>query len=86
MTDLEWNKYVEKLARKIKVYGPGIDAVKVIGTHQWTTLAKVKPKRAKKEILKKPVKKPIKTKTYYEKQSFVYKGKVFNRFKIKELK
>lgn len=85
MSELEWNKFVEKFARKIKVYGPGVDISRVTGTYGWTTLAK--PRKAKRVTAVKVKPKKILSvtpkKVTYESKSYIYKNKVHRYLKIK---
>lgn len=85
MSDLEWNKYVEKLARSIKMPGD-IEIIKSnLSGFKWKSVAKKRVYKAKTEK-KNEIKvknEYIVPKVEYTMKLYMYKGKILRYNKIK---
>ena len=86
MTNDEWDKYVSKLARKIKVQQcVFIEKSCLMGG--WKSVANWRSK-PKKVITKKEEVKPLKIKESltYKQESYIFKGKTYKRKFVKSYK
>jgi hypothetical protein len=84
MTNDEWNKYVQRIAKTVNTPSCDIPAIKIKGTFQWKSWKKDRPIKVHVEPIKKvEPDKEIRIVTKYETKVYEYNGRTYKRKWVK---